>query len=292
MGLGSFIKKAGRTLKRAAGSAAKFAAGTALSAGSFGLIPPSVGSSVAGAAIKAAGGAKKPAKKSAATGRAKPQASGSASMVVPAATAAVSQPQPLGFGFETSGSGMDSSINTVASASGLPMSQSFGTQAPGLDLGSLIAVALKIPSIVEMFKAVASYFGFNNLDAAYQNWPQEAYNLFAKWIRGDYDRLPNLPYKVNRNQLAMALPFMPPVIDAPVVSVRRAPPGYAIVTLNGNTVAMRKDIARSQGLWKPRRKAPILASEYQALKTADRVDRKIKSLNKLAGLRVPTAKKK
>lgn len=193
-------------------------------------------------------------------------------------------------------SGMSSVVNTAQSASGLPSmaygaGYALGNAASAIDLQSLVSLALQVPQIMEMFSAVSGFLG-TRIDGAYRQWTSNAKEIFANWVKGEYDELPNLPARVDRNQLAQMMPFLPPVIQAPEVTVRKAPKGYAIVNYNGNVVAMKKEIARSMGLYKNRKKAPITALEYNALKTADRVERKIKTMNKLAGLRVPTKAKR
>lgn len=81
---------------------------------------------------------------------------------------------------------------------------------------------------------------------------------------------------------------MAPVMNATQTVTYRAPKGYVVVDLvgsNGQTskVAMWKPMARSLKLWKARPKPPIKASEWKALKTAERVSKKAKSIAMKAG---------
>lgn len=76
------------------------------------------------------------------------------------------------------------------------------------------------------------------------------------------------------------------IVTAPQIGTRlKAPPGYVIVTLpeTGEKVAMWKAVARSLGLWKSRPKPPIKASEWKALRTANRVEKKAKKIAQTAG---------
>jgi len=88
-------------------------------------------------------------------------------------------------------------------------------------------------------------------------------------------------------QVTAGLP-MAPVMNATQTVTYRAPKGYVVVDLvgsNGQTskVAMWKPMARSLKLWKARAKPPIKASEWKALKTAERVSKKAKSIAMKAG---------
>ena len=83
-----------------------------------------------------------------------------------------------------------------------------------------------------------------------------------------------------------------PVIVAPATrQIQQAPPGYVLVTRHGVTAAILKPVARSMGLWKPRKKPPISVSEYTALQKAARAENKIKSLAKKADFVVRKSKR-
>lgn len=63
----------------------------------------------------------------------------------------------------------------------------------------------------------------------------------------------------------------------------RAPKGYVIVRdpSTGQYVgAVRRDVARRAGLWKPSAKPPISATEWKHYKSADRVSKKLKKIAK------------
>lgn len=66
--------------------------------------------------------------------------------------------------------------------------------------------------------------------------------------------------------------------------VLSAPPGYVIVECRGQKVAMLKPIARSLGLWKPRRKPPISVKDWRCLQRADATIKKLKTVEKRAGM--------
>lgn len=66
-----------------------------------------------------------------------------------------------------------------------------------------------------------------------------------------------------------------------------APPGYVIVNMpDGSKKAVLKSVARKLGLWKPRRKPPISASDWHKLKVADRVRNKAKKIAQTADFKV------
>jgi hypothetical protein len=76
-----------------------------------------------------------------------------------------------------------------------------------------------------------------------------------------------------------------PIVMAPqATTVMKAPPGYVVVMCRGQKVAMLKPVARSLGLWKPRKKPPIKVSDWQALMKADRTIKKLKMVTKKAGV--------
>lgn len=77
------------------------------------------------------------------------------------------------------------------------------------------------------------------------------------------------------------------LITAPEVGYRmKAPRGYVIVTLQGQKVAMYKPLAIKMGLWHRTPKPPITASEWRALKRAERVKNKAKKVAQTADFHV------
>lgn len=69
--------------------------------------------------------------------------------------------------------------------------------------------------------------------------------------------------------------------DAYLKAYYRAPKGYVVIRdANGRPFAVNKQIARSFGLWRPKKKPPISVSDWQAFQKAQRVEKK---LRKIAG---------
>lgn len=95
--------------------------------------------------------------------------------------------------------------------------------------------------------------------------------------------LPTLPSTGNGSNLPADPRLQPPVTTPVATTTMRAPRGYVVVTWNGQKVAMLKTLARHYGLWSPRKKPPISASDWGKLKTAKRVERKAKTIAKTAG---------
>lgn len=59
----------------------------------------------------------------------------------------------------------------------------------------------------------------------------------------------------------------------------RAPKGYVVVRdQSGRPYALKKEIARQMGWWKPAKKPPISVSDWQAFKKAERVAKKLKKI--------------
>jgi len=66
----------------------------------------------------------------------------------------------------------------------------------------------------------------------------------------------------------------------------RCPKGYVLIRDPRNPSAatcMLKTVARQMGLWKPRPKPPMSASDYRKLRIAKRVEKKIKRMAGMAG---------
>lgn len=66
----------------------------------------------------------------------------------------------------------------------------------------------------------------------------------------------------------------------------QCPPGYVAVDLDGdgqNDACVLKGVARAMKMWKARPKPPIKASDWRAMKKADRVRKKAKKIAKTAG---------
>ncbi|MEJ2746294.1 MAG: hypothetical protein P8123_11525 [bacterium] len=67
--------------------------------------------------------------------------------------------------------------------------------------------------------------------------------------------------------------------DAYLKTYYRAPRGYVVLRdANGRPFAINKAMAKSFGLWKPRKKPPISVSDWQAFKKAERVEKKLKKI--------------
>lgn len=68
--------------------------------------------------------------------------------------------------------------------------------------------------------------------------------------------------------------------------INSAPPGWVIATLpDGTKKAVRKEVAKCLGLWKPRKKPPISASDWSKLKRARAVEKKAKKIAETANFR-------
>ena len=78
---------------------------------------------------------------------------------------------------------------------------------------------------------------------------------------------------------AGALPLTLPVEYTPVA---KPPRGYVLVDYDGQELFMLKGCARDLGLWKPRRKPPISASDYRTLMKASATAKKIDRISKMA----------
>lgn len=79
-------------------------------------------------------------------------------------------------------------------------------------------------------------------------------------------------------------------VTVPVQMRQRAyvPPGYVVVEPpGGGKIGMKKEVARACKLWKPSKKPPISASDWNSLKkakrTADKLDRVVKTANAVTG---------
>lgn len=61
----------------------------------------------------------------------------------------------------------------------------------------------------------------------------------------------------------------------------RAPKGYVVIRdMQGRPFGVNKQIAKSFGLWKPKKKPPISVRDWEALKRADRTVKKLKKVVK------------
>lgn len=68
--------------------------------------------------------------------------------------------------------------------------------------------------------------------------------------------------------------------------INSAPPGWVIATLpDGTKKAVRKEVAKCLGLWKPRKKPPISASDWSKLKRARAVEKKAKKIAQTANFK-------
>lgn len=74
---------------------------------------------------------------------------------------------------------------------------------------------------------------------------------------------------------------IPVTMQPQATTVMKAPPGYVVVNCNGQKVAMLKPVARALGLWKPRKKPPISASQYSCIRKANSAITKIDNLKKM-----------
>jgi hypothetical protein len=71
-----------------------------------------------------------------------------------------------------------------------------------------------------------------------------------------------------------------------------SPPGFRTVHVMGKPVSVFKPLARSMGLLPKPQGCYISKAQVRAARKAMSLERKVKSLNKALGLRVPTQKKK
>lgn len=100
----------------------------------------------------------------------------------------------------------------------------------------------------------------------------------GEWIQ-DVGPVTNVPATAGN------CPTIPVTVTPTYGQVAKAPPGYVIVRCrNGQKVAMLKEVARRYGFWKPRRKPPIKVSDWQALMKSERVIKKLKTVQKRAGM--------
>lgn len=69
--------------------------------------------------------------------------------------------------------------------------------------------------------------------------------------------------------------------------INTAPPGWVVVDMpdGSGKRAVRKEVARCLGLWKPRKKPPISASDWGKLKAANRVVKKAKKVAQTANFK-------
>jgi hypothetical protein len=74
-----------------------------------------------------------------------------------------------------------------------------------------------------------------------------------------------------------------PVVEVEVRQRAYAPPGYVVVDLNGQKVAMLKVLARKYGLWKPRPKPPVSGWDMKAINRANRAQKRVKGLASKVG---------
>ncbi len=97
---------------------------------------------------------------------------------------------------------------------------------------------------------------------------------------------PQVVQEANRNTsqlptvgggLNQLMNYNPPILPIQPKMTYVAKPGYVVVTdpLTGQKAQMEKRYARAAGVYKPRAKAPIKASEWKAAKAAKRIERKM-----------------
>lgn len=78
----------------------------------------------------------------------------------------------------------------------------------------------------------------------------------------------------------------PLLVEATSTERIQCPTGYVAITLpDGSRACALKGVARAAGLWRPRPKPPIKASDWRKLKTAARVRKKAKKIGQTAGFK-------
>lgn len=79
--------------------------------------------------------------------------------------------------------------------------------------------------------------------------------------------------------------LMAPILEPMFETRIKCPKGYVAVTdpQSGGRACMLKPLARAYGLWKPRRKPPISASDWRTLQVAERVQKKVARITKRYG---------
>lgn len=92
----------------------------------------------------------------------------------------------------------------------------------------------------------------------------------------------------NGSGLAALMGYNQIVMNPGSKLIADAPPGYVIVDMpdGSGKKAVLKSVARRLGLWKPRKKPPITASEWGKLKAAERVKKKAKKIAQTADFSV------
>lgn len=115
------------------------------------------------------------------------------------------------------------------------------------------------------------------------NWPSEIKTLWTQYTQFKAQGEPALGVKPGGYSDFGAI-----VTSVRTETVSRAPKGYVTVKdpVTGQKVAVLKEVARAEGLWKPRKKPPISAGDWNKLKTAKRVHKKAEKIAKEAGFHV------
>lgn len=93
----------------------------------------------------------------------------------------------------------------------------------------------------------------------------------------------------NQNQFQAGQTFGALIADPVPTTVFRAPNRSMVVVTDpssGRKLAINKKVAKALDLWKPRRKPPISAGDWNKLKTVARVEKKAKRIAKTAGFHV------
>lgn len=123
------------------------------------------------------------------------------------------------------------------------------------------------------------------LSTSFGNWPkgmQDAWNQFQSGNGNDMST-----HNGNGSDIEALLGPNRVVVEPELKLINSAPPGFVIVDMpdGSGKKAVRREVARMLGLWKPRKKPPISASDWGKLKAADRVAKKAKRIADTAGFK-------
>jgi len=156
------------------------------------------------------------------------------------------------------------------------------------------AESMDVPALTGVVGAVSEFFtienlnifqtllnlvgrGFDAIQTPVDEWPDAIFDAWNRFTRGEFKQLGFFPL-VDAQKAFMAQ--FSPIRAANRYTVHRAPKGYVVVEFpqgSGYKVAMKKEIARSMGLWKAQPKPLATSSEVKAMQKARAVEKRIQS---------------
>lgn len=140
-------------------------------------------------------------------------------------------------------------------------------------IGGGIVDAIPGGSALNGWIDMPSFGGGNNLVAQPSRPPAYNNEYIPDVIEGLWNPAVNQPPQPARQG---GCPDIPVVVQPGQTTRLTAPPGYVIVKCRGQKVAMLKEVARSMGYWKPRRKPPISAKDWRCVQRAAATQKKLK----------------